>query len=129
MTDPTTSVAPFSGRHELESLLRMLMPDGWEELVSAGDDEGFSGLRGSIENPTVVAALGAAGWVAPHFAVEHGGRGLSDGDARAALSLLSVWEVPHVPRGSGLPLAAPTIRQWASEETKRRLLPPLVTGE
>ena len=33
-------------------------------------------LRSELDNPTVVAALGAAGWVAPHFAVEHGGRGL-----------------------------------------------------
>ena len=37
--------------------------------------------------------------------------------------------MPHVPRGSGLPLAAPTIVQWSSEATKRRLLPSLVTGE
>ena len=37
--------------------------------------------------------------------------------------------MPHVPRGSGLALAAPTIRQWSSDDTKRRLLPPLLTGE
>ena len=50
--------------------------------------------------------------------VEHGGRGLSRDDARSALTLLALWEVPHVPRGSGLPLAAPTIQQWSSDETK-----------
>lgn len=86
-------------------------------------------LKGSIDNPTVVAALARAGWVAPHFAPEHGGRGLSRSDARDALSLLVAWEVPHVPRGLGLPLAAPTIEQWSSEETKRLLLPKIMTGE
>jgi alkylation response protein AidB-like acyl-CoA dehydrogenase len=54
---------------------------------------------------------------------------MSVADARAALTLLATWEVPHVPRGSGLPLAAPTIQQWASDATKRRLLPPLLAGE
>ena len=129
MTDPTPVVDGFPGRDELESLLREVLPAGWADAVRAGDDDTLSAFRSSIDNPAIVAALGAAGWVAPHFAVEHGGRGLPDDDARAALGLLAAWEVPHVPRGSGLPLAAPTIRQWSTEETKRRLLPPLVTGE
>ena len=129
MTDPTAAIGGFPGRDQLESMLHDLLPPGWANAVHAGGDTTSSALRGSLDNPAIVAALGAAGWVAPHFAVEHGGRGLSDDDARAALGLLAAWEVPHVPRGSGLPLAAPTIRQWSSEETKRRLLPPLVTGE
>ena len=129
MTDPTAAIGGFPGRDQLESMLHDLLPPGWANAVHAGGDTTSSALRGSLDNPAIVAALGAAGWVAPHFAVEHGGRGLSDDEARAALGLLAAWEVPHVPRGSGLPLAAPTIRQWSSEETKRRLLPPLVTGE
>lgn len=129
MTDPTAAIGGFPGRDELESLLLDVLPTGWADAVRAGDDDTLSELRSSIDNPAIVARLGAAGWVAPHFAVEHGGRGLADDDARDALGLLAAWEVPHVPRGSGLPLAAPTIRQWASDETKQRLLPPLLTGE
>jgi alkylation response protein AidB-like acyl-CoA dehydrogenase len=129
VTDPTAAVALFPGREELESLLREILPRGWDDAVDLGDDDALAALRSSIDNPAIVARIGAAGWVAPHFAVEHGGRGLADDDARSALGLLAAWEVPHVPRGSGLPLAAPTIRQWSSEETKRRLLPPLLTGE
>ena len=127
-SDPAASVADFPGRDELESLLGSLVPTGWRAALFEGDGSELAHLRTTIDNPAVVAALGGAGWVAPHFAIEHGGRGLSDADARAALSVLAAWEVPHVPRGSGLPLAAPTIRQWASEDTKRRLLPPLLTG-
>jgi alkylation response protein AidB-like acyl-CoA dehydrogenase len=128
-SDPTEAVPPFPGRSELEDLLRSLLPSGWEDAVRAGNDAAVQALKPSIDNPTVVAALGRAGWVAPHYAVEHGGRALDVADARAALTLLVTWDVPHVPRGSGLPLAAPTIQQWASDENKRRLLPPLLTGE
>ena len=127
--DPTAAIGEFPGRTELEALLRRLTSAEWETSVRCGDDARLSDLRTALDNPRVVAALGAAGWVAPHFAVEHGGRGLPEDDARAALSLLAAWQVPHVPRGSGLALAAPTIRQWSSDDTKRRLLPPLVTGE
>ena len=129
LPDPTTAIGEFPGRIELEALLRRLTSAEWETSVRSGDDARLSDLRTALDNPRVVAVLGAAGWVAPHFAVEYGGRGLLEDDARAALSLLAAWQVPHVPRGSGLALAAPTIRQWSSDDTKRRLLRPLVTGE
>ncbi len=114
----------FPGEAELVALLTDLLPDGWAD---AADDE-RQALKAGLDNPSIVRTLGEAGWVAPHFDVAHGGRGLGDDDARAALTLLAEWEAPHVPRGSGLPLAAPTIRQWSSEETKQRLLPPLLSG-
>ncbi len=86
-------------------------------------------LKDATDNPAFVRRLGAAGWVAPHWAPEHGGRGLSLEEAQAAIELLDSLEVPRVPRGSGFVLAAPTIQQWSSDDTKRRLLPPIATGE
>ena len=119
----------FPGKHELETLLAELLPDGWIDAAQRGDEAELQSCKARANNPDIVRALGEAGWVAPHFAVGQGGRGLNRDDARAALTLLSSLEVPHVPRGSGLPLAAPTINQWSSDETKARLLPPLVSGE
>ncbi len=127
--DPTAALADFPGRGELEELLLSLLPAGWIEAVRSSDDDAVQQLKRDLNNPSVVAQLGEAGWIAPHYDVSHGGRGLSLDEARDALTLLSVWEVPHVPRGSGLPLAAPTIHQWSSDETKRRLLPPLLSGK
>ena len=118
----------FPGRDELVDLLVEILPNGWAAAVARGDEAEVLALRDQLDNPAVVRALGEAGWVAPHFAPGHGGRGLTREEARHALTLLQHWEVPHVPRGSGLPLAAPTIDQWASDETKARLLPPLVSG-
>ena len=129
MPDPTADVDDFAGCGELESLLDEILPTGWGDAVRAGDEATVEALKDTIDNPSVVRTLGEAGWVAPHYAPEHGGRGLPRPEAARALTLLNVWEVPHVPRGSGLQLAAPTIEQWASEATKRHLLPRIVSGD
>ena len=113
----------------LEQFLRDELPEGWIEAARSGDEARLDRLKDSLDNPGFVRRLGAAGWVAPHWAPEHGGRGLSIDDAQGALEVLDSLEVPRVPRGSGLVLAAPTILQWSSEETKCRLLPSIATGE
>jgi len=113
----------------LEEFLNDELPAGWIEAARSGDEERLLALKDSMDNPGFVRRLGAAGWVAPHWDPAHGGRGLSTVDAQSALEELDSLEVPRVPRGSGFVLAAPTILQWSSEETKRRLLPPIATGE
>jgi len=118
----------FPARAELEMQLVRLLPEGWWDAVAEGDDGRLDELKAALDKPAIVRALGEAGWVAPHYAIEHGGRGLSASEAQQALGLLDWCEVPRVPRGSGLPLAAPTIQEWSTDETKRRLLPPLVAG-
>jgi alkylation response protein AidB-like acyl-CoA dehydrogenase len=129
VTDPSDGVAGFPGRDQLEALLADLLPEDWFDAIRSGSDSELDRVKATVDNAAIVRALGRAGWTAPHFLPEHGGRGLDRDDARAALTLLGAWEAPHVPRGSGMPLAAPTIDVWASDETKRRLLPPLVSGE
>jgi len=81
------------------------------------------------DNPSFVRALGQAGWVAPHWAPEHGGRGLTEDQAREVYEVLDERELPRQPRGSGFVLAAPTILQHSEEATKRRFLPPIASGE
>ena len=104
MTDAIAANEDFSGRGELETLLDDVLPAGWADAARAGDAATVETLKATVHNPSVVHALGAAGWVAPHYAPEHGGRGLTRDDARRALTLLNRWDVPHVPRGSGLAL-------------------------
>jgi alkylation response protein AidB-like acyl-CoA dehydrogenase len=81
------------------------------------------------DNPAFVRALGEAGWVAPHWAPAYGGRGLTEDEAVQVYRELDERELPRQPRGSGFVLAAPTILQHSSEETKRRFLPPIASGE
>lgn len=81
------------------------------------------------DNPAFVRKLGEAGWVAPHWPTEYGGRGLIEAEALQVYAELDERELPRQPRGSGFVLAAPTILQHSSEETKRRFLPPIASGE
>lgn len=121
--------AEFEGREALLQLAASLVSSAWIEAAETGDDERLLAEKAAANNPSIVRALGQHGWTAPHFPTDAGGRGLSRDDAQAAYRLLDTWEIPRTPRGSGMPLAAPTILEWASDETQRRLLPPLATGE
>ena len=114
---------------ELLRFLEETLPDEWVAAAEADDDGALRSLRRGLDVRAVIARLGAAGWVAPHWPVEHGGRGLDESQARAVYELLDRWNVPRIPRGSGFVLAAPAIRAFSEEATKRRFLPRIVTGE
>jgi alkylation response protein AidB-like acyl-CoA dehydrogenase len=74
--------------------------------------------------------LGAKGWLYPSADREYGGGGLSFDE------IIVLEEETHA-RGIGLPpyydsggkLGSASIRVWGAEEQKRRLLPPIYTGE
>lgn len=119
----------FDGRSALIELVGSLVPAAWLDAAESGAEEALDAHKQAADNPAIVRALGQAGWVAPHFPEDAGGRGMDRDDAQAAYRLLDSWEIPRTPRGSGMPLAAPTILEWSSDETKRRLLPPLASGE
>ncbi|MGI9621190.1 MAG: acyl-CoA dehydrogenase family protein [Acidimicrobiales bacterium] len=114
---------------ELRLLLTELLPSGWVDAAVRGDEHAVRAHRDQIDNPSLVRVLGRAGWISPHWPTGQGGRGLAIEAARAVVDLLDDWQVPRVPRGSGLSLAAPTIIEWADEATKERLLPPIASGE
>lgn len=126
MTEP---LADVPGGDELRALLGSILPAGWIAAADGGDEDRLLALRSTSDNPAIVRELGAAGWVAPHFPIGAGGRGLERAAAQAVYRLLDGWEIPRTPRGSGLPLAAPTIIEWSSDAVQQRLLPPLVTGQ
>lgn len=115
--------------NELDDELRSILPDEWFTFAERGDWTSLREVQIAMGSQSIVRALGRGGWIAPHWDVEHGGRGLSEPDAAAAIARLDALAVPRIPRGTGFVLAAPAIRQFASEETKRRFLPKIVTGE
>jgi alkylation response protein AidB-like acyl-CoA dehydrogenase len=73
--------------------------------------------------------VAAAGWTAPHFTPEQGGRGLgrrAGGVVRAAFKSFGALRPPG---GLGLLMAAPTILTQGTPEQIARLVPPILEGQ
>ena len=73
--------------------------------------------------------LADTGWGCPIWPVEWYGRGLPEALADVVGEEFHRAGVAGVPGGLGMSLAGPTILEHGSDELKRRLLRPLVTGE
>lgn len=119
----------FPGQDELDRLLEQILEPSWVGAALAGDEAAVVELLARADKPAIVRALGTAGWVAPHWPADEGGRGLTTDEARAAFDHLDAREVPRVPRGAGLQLAAPTILQWSAPGARRRFLPRIASGD
>jgi alkylation response protein AidB-like acyl-CoA dehydrogenase len=111
-----------------------------DAAAAAPDDDGTAALRDEVRawlaqhwDPDRSvdewwAAAAAAGWTAPHFGVEHGGRGL----APKAVATVRAEFVAHgallPPGGLGLLMAAPTILVHGTPEQVARHVPPILDG-
>jgi alkylation response protein AidB-like acyl-CoA dehydrogenase len=71
----------------------------------------------------------AAGWAAPHWPVEHGGRGLSPLLANIFASEEHGYDVSGNMFSVGVGMAGPTIIEWGTEEQRDRFLGPILTAE
>jgi alkylation response protein AidB-like acyl-CoA dehydrogenase len=69
-----------------------------------------------------------AGWAAPSWPVEWFGRGLPDWADGVVARELAAIGAPGPPPGAGTALAAPTLLAHGSEDLKRLLLQPILTG-
>ncbi len=70
-----------------------------------------------------------AGWAVPSWSADWFGRGLPAWSHQVAHSVIRHAGGVAVPLGGGMALAAPTMYEHGSDELKRRLLRPTITGE
>ena len=70
-----------------------------------------------------------AGWAAPHWPVEYGGRGLSPLLANIFAAEEQAYDVSGNMFSVGVGMAGPTIIEWGSPEQRERLLQPILTAE
>ena len=69
-----------------------------------------------------------AGWTAPHFTPEQGGRGLHRAAGNLVRATFTEFGALLPPGGLGLLMAAPTILTHGTEEQVARLVPPVLEG-
>ena len=96
--------AGFPGRDDLEELFDVAVG-----LVAVQSWRGDTSTAEADHNPTL-SSTRSAGLGGAHYDVKHGGRGLSCDDARSALTLLALWEVPQC-LSVRAPAAASTTQQ------------------
>ena len=70
-----------------------------------------------------------AGWAAPHWPVEHGGRGLSPLLAGVFATEEHTYDVPANMFSVGVGMAGPTLIEWGTEEQRAHYLPRILTAE
>jgi alkylation response protein AidB-like acyl-CoA dehydrogenase len=69
------------------------------------------------------------GWAAPHWPVEHGGRGATLTESAIFFEELGRARAPLPANVLGLLLGGPTLMVWGAEEQKDRFLGPILSGE
>jgi alkylation response protein AidB-like acyl-CoA dehydrogenase len=73
--------------------------------------------------------MAAKGWSTPEWQPEHGGAGLSPERARVLREELAAAGCRPAVISFGLMMLAPVLHEFASEEQRRHLLPPIARGE
>ena len=72
--------------------------------------------------------VAAAGWTAPHFTPEQGGRGISPRAQRTVRAAFAQFGALRPPGGLGLLMAAPTILAQGDPDQIERFVPPMLDG-
>jgi alkylation response protein AidB-like acyl-CoA dehydrogenase len=70
-----------------------------------------------------------AGWAAPAWPVEYGGRGATLTESAIYYEEIGRARVPLAANTLGLLLGGPTLMVWGSDEQKERYLPPILSAE
>ena len=69
-----------------------------------------------------------AGWAAPHWPVEYGGRGARPSESAIYFEELGRARVPMAANVLGLLLGGPTLMVWGTDEQKERYLAPILSA-
>ncbi len=70
-----------------------------------------------------------AGWAAPAWPVEYGGRGATLTESAIYYEEIGRARVPLAANTLGLLLGGPTLMVWGTDEQKERYLPPILSAE
>lgn len=109
-------------RDELRGWLAENQPEA-EPAADAGDDAQFAYRRDWQRR------LYDAGWAAPAWPTEYGGRGASQSESAIYFEELGRARVPFAANTLGLLLGGPTLMVWGTPEQKERHLPPILSAE
>ncbi|QGG94877.1 acyl-CoA dehydrogenase family protein [Actinomarinicola tropica] len=116
-------------REAVVGWLRQHLPADWVSGIEKDDEELYQRGRAELDERAFLKAIGEAGWAMPEWEVEYSGAGLSPEQAAVVEEVKDDYRVPRSFNILGFGLAAPTLRQWATEEQKRFFLSGMAQGD
>jgi alkylation response protein AidB-like acyl-CoA dehydrogenase len=114
---------------EVREWLRANLPPAWVAAVDADDDEALRQAQQGFDTRAFLEKIGESGWAQPTWEVAHGGRGLSNEEAAPVEEEKNHYRTPRSFNVLGFGLAAPTIRQYGTEEQKAFYLTRMARGD
>src|ERR1700689_913407 len=120
--DLTFSEKETAFRDELRAWLAENQPEA-KPPADAGDDAHYTFRRNWQRR------LYDAGWAAPAWPTQYGGRGASQTESAIYFEELGRARVPAAANTLGLLLGGPTLMVWGTEEQKERYLAPILSAE
>jgi len=119
--DLTFSEKEMAFREELREWIAQNPPD--PEPVEGGEDTKHRWRRDWQRK------LYEAGWAAPAWPVEYGGRGATLTESAIYFEEIGRARVPLAANTLGVLLGGPTLMVWGTDEQKERYLPPILSAE
>lgn len=123
--DLALSAEAAAYRDELRSWVEEHLPARWRDVpVGTGDDAAYVAMRREWGR-----MLHRGGWLAPHWPVAHGGRGLGVDAQLAFLDVLVAAGAPEQMNTNGMGIFAPALMAFGTEAQQDRYLGPMLAHD
>jgi len=116
-------------RDAVVGFMRENLPADWIAGIENDDDDLWRKGRAELDDGDFLRAIGEAGWAMPEWEVAYSGAGLDSDQAAIVEEIKDDYRVPRSFNILGFGLAAPTLREWATEEQKQLFLGGMAQGE
>ncbi|MDQ3106201.1 MAG: acyl-CoA dehydrogenase family protein [Actinomycetota bacterium] len=116
-------------RTEVREWLRSNLPPAWVAAVEADDDDAFRDAAKGVDQRAFLREIGKAGYAQPTWEPAHGGLGLDPARAAIVEEEKSNYRAPRSFNVLGFGLAAPTIREYGTDEQKAFYLTRMAQGD
>jgi len=109
-------------RKEVRAFLEEIVP---KDMVYSPDWRDYSKAE-HVRRDEIIRKLGSKGWLCPTWPKEYGGGGLT---AEHAIVIEEETDEFNISLGERGGIAGPSIIVWGTDEQKKRMLPPMLTGQ
>jgi alkylation response protein AidB-like acyl-CoA dehydrogenase len=123
--DLALSPGAVAYRDQLRAWVDEHLPEHWRDVpVGTGDDAAYVAMRSEWGR-----MLHRGGWLAPHWPVAHGGRGLGVDAQLAFLDVQVAAGAPEQMNTNGMGIFAPALMAFGTAEQKARYLGPMLAHD